>query len=355
MDKYTINLKQHKEKVDIQDDFKILLPSESENKIGYYNEFFQNPEWLFEKYNIVIQVGERGLGKSYSAKKLLKEVIENGDKFLYVRNLPKELKNLDKWLTNIYPKSEVNRGFPFGKAVTLKKFDNETNKHLKGEHVGYVTDLTTTIEDKGIEDDSVRLILFEEFQNSDLSLEQMQIATINFLRTCETFIRSRKAKMLLLANNSSGGSLIYGSLKGVYKVAIIKIFKKYYDGIFEGENQETINIVKGDNLRKIEIDEEALVLICKFKFHKMNVFIYKHIGDNSYHVLDKKLQVEEEFNAYGDFKLFYSPEKIKFIFHNNKISELYMEDFMGFLTKIKVFRKNVKRKAYKEIQKWSGN
>lgn len=348
----TINYKSHKEKPlksDIKNsEFKEI--AESRRHKGNFNEYAIIPKEIYENYDKIFWVGGRGLGKSYHAREILKTYRDRGKKFLYIRNVQAELKNVDSWLLKSDKRiKKVVRGRPFAGAINIKYHDEFD---LPDEHVGYAVDLGHSLDDKGLEDDSVELIIYEEFQHKDISLEHMKKCWENFKSIIETIGRERNLKILFISNNIRGATPLFKKFANDPKAVHLKLFKNYYEGVLEYLDDEELAHMKGYSEHEKIQDEGAYVEIIKINVQNTPLWIYKHIGNNEYYLLDRQLDNPAEYNGMRDFEVLYNTDRIEFQFENDRVSNIYVYHIMELLEKVRKQREEIISKTFRKIRQW---
>ena len=155
---------------------------------------------MFYNYNKILSynallnflVGERGVGKSYGAKKfVINQFLKKKYHFAYIRRFKTELmqKDLNKFF------NKVQKEFP---EVELKVKNKDF--YINNELAGYAMTLTEAQNLKGTEFDSVRTIIFDEFIIEDNVHHYLKDEVFNFLSLCETLSRLNDFRCFLLAN-----------------------------------------------------------------------------------------------------------------------------------------------------------
>lgn len=139
-------------------------------------------------------VGGRGVGKSYSAKKrVIKNFINKGEQFVYLRRYKTELKKKDHFFNDImqeFPNHEFK--------VNSKCF------MIDGKPAGFFMTLSTQVIEKSTPYPNVTTILFEEFLiDPSTSYRYLRNEVDTFLEAYSTVARDRDVKVLFLANNIS--------------------------------------------------------------------------------------------------------------------------------------------------------
>lgn len=159
-------------------------------------------------YNIVI--GERSNGKTYATlKKLIKEYIENGSQFAYVRRWEEDFRgkrgsSLFDGLVRDNVISEMTGGeynsiYYWSGRFYLSKYDKETMSRTNApEPCGYAFAVSTMEHDKSTSYPFIRNVLFDEFLTRTTYLVDEFVLFCNVL---STIIRDRSdVKIYMLGN-----------------------------------------------------------------------------------------------------------------------------------------------------------
>lgn len=147
-------------------------------------------------YNRLINmvVSGRGTGKSYGAKKMaIKNFINKGEQFVYVRRYKTELKDIDKFFEDIKYEFPDNNFSIKGKTA-----------YIDGNIAGYFIPLSTSHNQKSVPYPLVTTILFDEFIIDKQSARYLPNEVERFLDLVSTVIRDRNnLRCILLGNNVS--------------------------------------------------------------------------------------------------------------------------------------------------------
>lgn len=159
-----------------------------------------------------ICIGERGVGKSYGAKKLvIKDYLKNGNQFIYMRRYMSEL---DTAVPTFFDDINANKEFDVVLKVRKRKqmsefyiertYEDEKGKEKKeAEIIGYAVALSTSNILKSTSFPSVRTIIFDEFLLTKGNYHYLRDEVPKFLDVLETVFRLRdNARVLMLANAS---------------------------------------------------------------------------------------------------------------------------------------------------------
>ena len=147
-------------------------------------------------YNALLTmiIGGRGVGKTYSAKKrVIKNFINKGEQFVYMRRYKTELKKV----TNFF--NDIAQEFPTHKFKATAK-----GLYIDEKLAGHIITLSTQIIEKSTPYPDVTTILFEEFLIDPASTyHYLRNEVETFLEAYSTVARDRDVTVLFLANNIS--------------------------------------------------------------------------------------------------------------------------------------------------------
>lgn len=146
-------------------------------------------------FNFII--GERGVGKTYGAKKIcIKDFLKNGNQFVYIRRYKTEL---DESLKGFFDGLLANE--EFGEhQFKIKKGKNSSIFECDGKVMGYGLCLSTAVILKSREFPLVNNIIFDEFIIDKGSYHYLQNEVHAFLDIYETLARLRDVRVFLLGN-----------------------------------------------------------------------------------------------------------------------------------------------------------
>lgn len=146
-------------------------------------------------FNFII--GERGVGKSYSAGKfVVQRFLDHDEQFVYVRRYKSELgkDELSKFFNPLIENEE------FGDhEISL---DHKTFK-IDGMEMGYAIPLTTASTKKSVPFERVKTIIFDEFLLAKGNYHYLKDEVRQFLDLYETIARLRDVRVLFLGNATS--------------------------------------------------------------------------------------------------------------------------------------------------------
>lgn len=138
-------------------------------------------------------IGERGVGKTYGASKLVvKQAIKNGYEFAYIRRYKTELKkSVPKFFKALIENNEFPDHTLYTKGDTF---------YLDDVPIGYAMTLSTAQSLKGTNFSKVKFIIFDEFIIEKGQQHYLPNEVENFLGLVETIARMRDVKIFMLAN-----------------------------------------------------------------------------------------------------------------------------------------------------------
>ena len=149
-------------------------------------------------YNSLLNVllGERGVGKTYGASKLVvKDFIKKNRQFVYLRRYKTELSKSTK---KFFQELNKNNEFP------NHKLEVKGNIFMIDDEVaGYAMTLSTAQQLKGSNFSGVYYIIFDEFLIEEGQGHYLKNEVFSFLGLIETIARMRDIKVFMLANSVS--------------------------------------------------------------------------------------------------------------------------------------------------------
>lgn len=157
-------------------------------------------------------IGERSNGKTYSVKERIMNLVKNGGKFIYMRRVHRYItrRRMRKVFDDINDRIEKEIGSPF--YYSTEKGFYITNDSEKGfEQVGYITSIEDFMEEKGIPFPEIKLILFDEFLDTDYMKEEIPM----FLNMMSTIIRDRTDVEVFMLGNTITKYCPYFDLMGI--------------------------------------------------------------------------------------------------------------------------------------------
>lgn len=149
-------------------------------------------------YNALINfiIGERGVGKTYGATKLVvNDFLKNKNEFAYIRRYKPELKLA---IPNFFQAINTNHEFKNNLYTKGNKF------YCDDEIFGYGMTLATAQDLKSVNFSKVKTIIFDEFIIEEGQKKfYLKNEVFTFLNLIETISRSRDVRILMLANAGS--------------------------------------------------------------------------------------------------------------------------------------------------------
>lgn len=250
----------------------------------YLESGFLNIPYIYDNGKVFnFLIGGRGIGKTYG---MLKEVINRGDKFIYMRRTQKQIdmctmdsfnpfKTLNDDLGLNIRACSIGNGF----SAFYNFEKNADGKDVAtGEVLGYPFALSTIGNIRSIDLSDVDIIIFEEFMRSAVE-KPIKDEFIKFTDGYETANRNREIigkppiKVFFLSNSNSIDNDYFVSLELV--ITVEKLIK---------------------NHKMIYTDDERDLLLCIFRDSpisqkKKNTAMYKLLKGNEY----ASMSLENEF------------------------------------------------------------
>lgn len=268
-----------------------------------YEDILSIP-YVKDFFNILTANGDRNIGKTYSSRRIARDVVKRGKRWAWIRNIDDEVKaqvvsDEEKFLA------------PNGWAHTegTSKAPNITN--LKGNIVGYYRPLNTSAKLKSIEFPDVELMVYEEFNEvviphkflkmvklaSTMQRHEpnfMMILQANYVDQNDEILRSLGVGSKTLTKedfvifNWELGALVINIPKGIYRqppdkskdtayrasLGSYEVWKSQYGGGFS--NEEPINIVNENEFSSISpvfnIYMQKLSTSTKYGAHKLTLY-----------------------------------------------------------------------------------
>lgn len=198
-------------------------------------------------------IGERGVGKSYGAKKIvINDFLKNDNEFVYLRRYKTELKaSVPKW----YDDLKANNEYPD------TKLSINNNKFIINDRVGgYALSLSTANILKSTSFAKVRTIIFDEFIIDKGTYHYLSNEVIQLLDIVETIGRLRDVRVLFLGNAISitNPYFTYFNLHLPYNSDIAK----FKDGLI------VVNYIKNDVFRQVKKESRFGKLISDTTYGK---------------------------------------------------------------------------------------
>lgn len=224
-------------------------------------------------------IGERGCGKTFSAKKfVLEDFIKNENEFVYLRRYKTEL---DDSLDTFWRDLQDN-GFYDDLELTVKKSKALSKLKCDGKVCGYAMPLSTSNILKSTAFPKVKTIIFDEF------MLDYAAGTYHYLRkevemlldVVETIGRLRDIRVIFLGNNISTSCPYFDYFK--IDLPYNSDFKTYKDGLI------VVNYVRNFEYRKAKRDSRFGRLIDGTTYGEYAID-NKSLRDNS-HFIEKRPQ-----------------------------------------------------------------
>ena len=156
--------------------------------------FYYNYDRIIS-YNALLNIliGERGVGKTYGASKLVvKDFIKRGKQFVYLRRYKTELgKSVKKFFSELNKNNEFPNHTLDVKGLTFM---------IDEEVAGYGMTLSTAQQLKSSNFPDVKYIIFDEFLIEEGQGHYLKNEVVSFLGLIETIARMRDIKVFMLAN-----------------------------------------------------------------------------------------------------------------------------------------------------------
>lgn len=151
-------------------------------------------------YNALLNfvIGERGVGKSFGAKKfVVSDFLKNGNQFVYIRRYKTELDNAYEGFFDQLQDAGYFTEQHFKISASKKKIDKF---YCGDEIIGYGVPLSTANILKSASFTKVKTIVFDEFLIDNGTYHYLRNEVIQFLDVIETIARLRDVRVILLGN-----------------------------------------------------------------------------------------------------------------------------------------------------------
>ena len=151
-------------------------------------------------YNALLNfcIGERGVGKSFSAKKfVINDYLKNGNEFVYIRRYKTELETAYEGFFDQLQTAGFFEDHQFRIQQSKKKVDKFI---IDKEVFGYGVPLSTANILKSASFPKVKTIIFDEFLIDNGTYHYLRNEVIQFLDIIETIARLRDIRVILLGN-----------------------------------------------------------------------------------------------------------------------------------------------------------
>jgi hypothetical protein len=151
-------------------------------------------------YNALLNfvIGERGVGKSFGAKKfVITDYLKNGNEFVYIRRYKTELDNAYEGFFDQLQNEDLFLDHQFRITSSKKKIDKF---YIDKEVFGYGIPLSTANILKSASFPKVKTLIFDEFLIDNGTYHYLRNEVIQFLDVIETIARLRDVRVILLGN-----------------------------------------------------------------------------------------------------------------------------------------------------------
>ena len=187
-------------------------------------------------------IGERGVGKTFGAKKfVVNDALMNDRQFVYLRRYKAEL---DIALEGFFEQLQDN-GYFTENVFTIKNSKKGITKfYCDGEVIGYAIPLSTANILKSASFTKVKTIVFDEFIIDKGTYHYLQNEVIQFLDVIETVARTRDIRVLLLGNAISITNPYFNFFD--LSLPYNSEFKRFKDGLI------IVNYIKNEEYRKMK-------------------------------------------------------------------------------------------------------
>lgn len=188
-------------------------------------------------------IGERGVGKSYGAKKLVvKKFLKSGEQFIYLRRYKTEL---DTALATFWDDLNANDEFPDHKLKVVKS-KLLTTFTCDGKVCGYAVPLSTSNILKSTAFPNVKLIIFDEFllDTGSGSYRYLRSEFGMVMDVIETVGRLRDIQVIFLGNATTQVNPYFANLN--LSLPYNSEFKTFKDGLI------VVNYIKNEEYRKVK-------------------------------------------------------------------------------------------------------
>lgn len=205
---------------------------------------FYSYDKLFSfNFLLAFVIGERGVGKSFGAKKaMLSKFLKSGEQFVYLRRYKTEL---DTALTTFWSDIQ-NAGFFTEHDLKVKKSKMLTEFKCDGKVCGYAVPLSTANILKSTAFPKVKTIIFDEFllDTASGTYRYLKNEVEMVLDIIETIGRLRDIQVIFLGNATSQVNpyFAYFNLSLPYNSE----FKTFKDGLI------VVNYIRNEEYRKVK-------------------------------------------------------------------------------------------------------
>lgn len=143
-------------------------------------------------------IGERGVGKSFAAKRfVINDFLKNENEFVYVRRYKTELENAYEGFFDQLTNAGLFEEHTFRISSSKKKIDKFI---MDKKVIGYGVPLSTSNILKSASFPRVKTIIFDEFLIDNGTYHYLRNEVISFLDLIETIARLKDVRVILLGN-----------------------------------------------------------------------------------------------------------------------------------------------------------
>ena len=292
-------------------------------------KFFEIKDYLSDLRAISIIIGGRGIGKTYST---LDFIINENEKFIYLRNTDTQLEECSGDFGNPFKKLNTDKGYDISVSRSKKHSNIIDHSREVDNIIGYGVALSTFENLRGVDLSDVKYVVFDEFiENRKLTFDQFK----TFQNFYETVNRNRELlgegplKCILLSNSQSLNNPI---LMGYNIVPIIEGMtrsgqqKHKSEGMFillpESEiselkkNTANYKMIKGTRIYEENLNNkfanDSFYGIVKRNLREYkplvrvdDIYIYKHKSAAKYYACSSQALNIQEFNSRDNAMIFY--------------------------------------------------
>lgn len=262
------------------------------------------PVLSYGKAMFIFIIGERGVGKTYGAKKwCINKFIKRQEQFIYLRRYKTELKesagDTDKFFKALYKEFPDHKFKISGSKILC---DDKT--------IGYTMALSTANILKSTSFDDVTTIIFDEFIIDKGCYHYLQNEVEQLLELVETVARLRDIRVIFLGNAVSitNPYFIYFNLSLPYG----KTIKTFKDGLI------LVNYIKNEKYRKVKHESNFGKLISGTNYSKYAI-------DNEFLRDSKAFIGKKTATSTPFFTLVYKNNTFGF-WIDNKTSHMYVSN-----------------------------
>lgn len=267
------------------------------------NNIFLNFDKILS-YNSYLNIilGERGVGKSYGAKRyVFKHFLKTGKKFVYVRRYSRELKKAtmkgkEGIFFNQIKNEKITQGHEF--------YNNYETCYIDKKPCGYFTTLSTSLIEKSADFSDVDTIIFDEFLIPKGSYHYIPNEVYIFLEFIESVGRLKNDMKIFMIGNAITEVNPYFTELGI-KIPYNSEFKSFKNGLITFwyvKNLEYRKVKKKSNFGKLVENTKYGEYAIDNKFlQDSKTFIKKKSKNAKY--LFTICMVNNMYGVYADYDL----------------------------------------------------